>query len=150
MTSNQKRPLRVLLTKIGLDGHDRGLKIVAGLLRDAGMEVIYLGIHRTCEAIVGAALQEDVDVIGLSSLGGTHLAHARAVIEQLGVHGAGHLPVVLGGTLPVEDIPRLEEAGVRAVFLPGSSRDEIVATVTRLGAGARAACANPDSEGVQS
>ncbi|HSQ01103.1 MAG TPA: cobalamin B12-binding domain-containing protein [Candidatus Dormibacteraeota bacterium] len=150
VTRGHERPLRVLLTKIGLDGHDRGLKVVAALLRDAGMEVIYLGIHRTCEAIVSAAVQEDVDVIGLSSLGGTHLAHARAVIEQLRAHGAGHLPVVLGGTLPVEDIPKLEEAGVRAVFLPGSSREEIVATVTRLGRATRAAAVRPDAEGVQS
>ncbi len=139
MTPGPQRPLRVLLTKIGLDGHDRGMKVVAALLRDAGMEVIYLGIHRTCEAIVTAAMQEDVDVVGLSSLGGTHLSHARAVVEQLQARGAGHLPVVLGGTLPVEDVPKLKEAGVRAVFLPGSSRDEIVAAITRLGTEARAA-----------
>ncbi len=132
------RPLRVLLSKIGLDGHDRGVKIVAAMLRDAGMEVIYLGIHRTAEAIVAAAIQDDVDVIGLSSLGGTHLVHAREVIERLRAHGVGHIPVVLGGTLPVEDLPALEAAGVRAVLLPGASRDEVVATVTRLATIARA------------
>lgn len=102
------------------------------------MEVVYLGIHRTCEAIVNAATQEDVDVIGLSSLGGTHVSHARELIELLRSQGAGQLPVVLGGTVPVEDIPTLQAAGVRAVFLPGSSREEIVAAITQLGAAARA------------
>ena len=137
MPSCDERPLRVLLSKIGLDGHDRGIKVVAAMLRDAGMEVIYFGIHRTCDAIVNAALQEDVDVIGLSSLGGTHATHAREVVDLLRSRGAGHLPVVLGGTVPVEDIPLLEDAGVRAVLLPGASRDEIVAAVGRLGTQAR-------------
>lgn len=139
MPAHDERPLRVLLSKIGLDGHDRGIKVVAAMLRDAGMEVIYFGIHRTCEAIVNAAIQEDVDVIGLFSLGGTHATHAREVVDLLRSRGADHVPVVLGGTVPVEDIPLLEDAGIRAVFLAGTPRDEIVAAVTRLGTQARAA-----------
>lgn len=129
------RPRRVLLAKVGLDGHDRGVKVVAAMLRDAGMHVVYLGIHRTSEAIARAAVQEGVDVIGLSSLGGTHLVHAREVIERLRAEGLEDVPVVLGGTVPVEDIPALEAVGVRAVLRPGSSRDEIVATI-RLAADA--------------
>jgi methylmalonyl-CoA mutase cobalamin-binding domain/chain len=136
--SADERPLRVLVSKIGLDGHDRGMKVVAAMLRDAGMEVIYFGIHRTSAAIVAAAIQEDVDVIGLSSLGGTHATHAHEVLDLLKARGAGHIPVVLGGTVPVEDIPTLEAAGIRAVFLPGAARDEIVAAVSRLGTEARA------------
>lgn len=134
-----ERPLRVLLSKVGLDGHDRGVKVVAAMLRDAGMEVVYLGIHRTAETIVEAAVQDDVDVIGLSSLGGTHLAHTGQVVDLLRRRGLGHLPVVLGGTVPVEDISALEACGIRAVFLPGSSREEIVATIGRLGRSARSA-----------
>ncbi len=134
-----ERPLRVLLSKVGLDGHDRGIKLIAAMLRRAGMEVVYLGIHRTCEAIVEAALQDDVDVIGLSSLGGTHLVHARQVLDLLECRGLRHVPVVLGGTVPVEDIPALEAAGIRAVFLPASSREEIVEAVARLGWEARSA-----------
>ena len=133
------RPVRVLLSKVGLDGHDRGLKVVGAMLRDASMEVIYLGIHRTSEAIVTAAIEEGVDVIGLSSLGGTHLTHAREVVDRLRRAGLGELPVVVGGTLPVEDIPKLEAAGVRAVLLPGTSRSEIVTTITRLGESAQRA-----------
>lgn len=132
-----ERRLRVLLSKVGLDGHDRGVKVVATFLRDAGMEVVYLGIHSTTEAIVRAAIEEDVDVIGLSSLGGTHLAHSRELLELLDREGFGHLPVVVGGTIPVEDFPTLEGLGVRAVLRPGSSRQEIVATMTRLGQSSR-------------
>lgn len=131
--------LRVLLSKVGLDGHDRGAKVVAAMLRDAGMDVIYLGIHKTAEVIVKAAIQEAADVIGLSSLGGAHLAHAREVIDLLGRHDLADLPVVLGGTVPVEDIPALEAAGVRAVLRPGTSREEIVEVVQRLGRESRAA-----------
>jgi methylmalonyl-CoA mutase C-terminal domain/subunit len=120
-----------------LDGHDRGVKVVASMLRDAGIDVIYLGIHHTSDAIVSAAIQEDVDLIGLSSLGGTHLTHAREVLDLLRRHGLDHLPVVVGGTVPMEDIPALEAAGVRAVLLPGSSRSEIIATITQLGESAR-------------
>lgn len=133
-----QRKLKVLLSKVGLDGHDRGLKIIAHMLRNAGMEVVYLGIHQSCEAIVEAALQEDVDVIGLSSLGGGHLVYPKIVLELLAERRAQHIPVVLGGTLPVEDIPALEEIGVRAVFPAGSLGTEIVSTIERIAADARA------------
>jgi methylmalonyl-CoA mutase C-terminal domain/subunit len=132
-----ERPLRVLLSKVGLDGHDRGLKVVAAMLRDAGMEVIYLGVHGTGEEIVDAAIQENVDVIGLSSLGGPHLAHARDVLDRLRARDLERIPVVMGGTIPVEDIPALEAAGVRGVFLPGSLRAEIVTAIMDLGRSAR-------------
>lgn len=127
-------PLRVLLAKAGLDGHDRGVKVVASMLRDAGMHVIYLGLHRSSAAIARAALEEGADVIGLSSLGGTHLAHAAELIAELRAHGLDDVAVVLGGTLPVEDIPALEGLGVRAVLRPGASREDIVAAVTRAAA----------------
>ncbi len=131
--NEQKRQVRVLLAKTGLDGHDRGMKVVAMFLRDAGMDVVYLGIHCTTETIVRAAIDEDVDVIGLSRLGGTHLAHSRELIEQLRQQGLGNLPVVIGGTIPVEDLAALEKLGVRAVLRPGSSREEIVTVVEQLG-----------------
>lgn len=131
--NGEARPMRVLLTKTGLDGHDRGMKVVAVFLRDAGMDVIYLGIHCSTETIVRAAIDEDVDVIGLSSLGGTHVAHSRELIEQLAQQGLAHMPVIIGGTIPVEDIPVLEGLGVRAVLRPGSTREEIVAAFRRLG-----------------
>lgn len=131
------RPIRVLLAKAGLDGHDRGVKVVAAMLRDAGMHVVYLGIHRSSPAIASAAVQEGVDVIGLSSLGGTHLAHAREIMERMREVGLGDVPVVLGGTVPVEDIPALEALGVRAVLRPGSARDEIVGTIREAAEAAR-------------
>ena len=131
--TSDSRPMRVLLTKTGLDGHDRGMKVVAVFLRDAGMDVIYLGIHCATETIVRAAIDEDVDVIGLSSLGGTHVAHTRELIEHLNQQGLEHLPVIIGGTIPVEDIPVLEGLGARAVLRPGSTREEVVAAFRQLG-----------------
>lgn len=130
---------RVLLSKVGLDGHDRGVKVVSAILRDANMEVIFLGIHQTADAIVKAAIEENVDVIGVSSLGGSHLAHSRELIDLLRENDCGDLPVILGGTVPVEDIPALEKIGVRAVLRPGSTREEIVSVVRKLGREARAA-----------
>lgn len=100
-------------------------------LRDAGMDVIYLGIHKTTDQIVRAAIDEDVDAIGLSSLGGTHIPHSRELIDKLRAEGAGHISVVVGGTIPVEDLSDLQEIGVDAVLRPGSSREEIVATVRK-------------------
>lgn len=135
--NEQKRQVRVLLAKTGLDGHDRGMKVVAMYLRDAGMDVVFLGIHNTTETIVRAAIDEDVDVIGLSSLGGTHLAHSRELLDQLRQQSLGDLPVVLGGTIPVEDLPALEKLGVRAVLRPGTQRDEIVSIVEQLGLAAK-------------
>ncbi len=137
MTATPERPLRVLLSKVGLDGHDRGVKVVNAILRDAGMEVVFLGSHQTADQIVTAALQEDVDVIGLSSLGGTHMAHCREVIDMLATNDCAHLPVVVGGTIPVEDFPALEAGGIKAILRPGSTRAEIVETIETLGQAAR-------------
>lgn len=123
------RKIRVLLAKTGLDGHDRGLKIVAMFLRDAGIDVIFLGLHCTTETIVRAAIDEDVDLIGLSSLGGTQIAHSKELIEALAREGLGDLPVVIGGTIPVEDFPILQKIGVRAVLRAGARREEIVESV---------------------
>lgn len=130
------RKIRILVAKVGLDGHDRGAKVVTQMLRDAGMEVTYLGIHQTAEAIVEAAIQEDVDVVGLSSLGGGHLVYTRQIIDLLRAKGAGDTPVVLGGTLPVEDMAALEAMGVKAIFPAGSLVSHIVGEIRRLAAGA--------------
>ena len=131
------RQPKILLAKAGLDGHDRGVKIVAQWLRNAGMEVVYLGIHQTTEAIVEAAIQEDVDVIGLSSLGGGHLVYAEKILALLRERGADRIPVVLGGTLPFEDIPRLEALGIRAVFPAGTPAAEFVEKLGELATSAQ-------------
>jgi len=133
-----RRP-KVLVSKVGLDGHDRGAKVVTQLLRNAGMEVVYLGIHQACEAIVEAAIQEDVDLIGLSSLGGGHLVYAKRVLELLAARGAQGIPVVLGGTLPVEDIPVLERMGIKAVFRAGTLGSDIIAAIEQIATGAEQA-----------
>ena len=122
-----QRPIRVLVAKPGLDGHDRGAKVVAAALRDAGMEVIYTGLHQTPEQVVTTAIQEDVQAIGLSVLSGAHNYLFPRVIELLKEQGAGEIAVFGGGIIPGEDLPRLKAAGVRAVFPPGSSMREIVA-----------------------
>jgi methylmalonyl-CoA mutase, C-terminal domain len=123
---------KVLLAKVGLDGHDRGVKVVAQWLRAAGMEVVYLGIHQRSESIVEAAIQEDVDVVGLSSLAGGHLVYAKEILALLHAHGAAQIPVVLGGTLPFEDIPRLQEIGIRAVFPAGTPVAELEGKIREL------------------
>jgi methylmalonyl-CoA mutase, C-terminal domain len=128
---------KILLAKVGLDGHDRGVKVVAKLLHTAGMEVVYLGIHQTSEAIVEAAIQEDVEVVGLSSLGGAHLQYAEKILALMRERGLD-VPVVLGGTLPVEDIPRLEAIGVRAVFPAGTPAVEFQEKIRQLAASSRA------------
>jgi methylmalonyl-CoA mutase C-terminal domain/subunit len=110
------RPIRVLLAKVGLDGHDRGVKIIARLLRDAGMEVIYAGLHNTPEQVVAAAVQEDVEVIGISILSGAHMTIVPRVLTLLREAGAGDIPVVIGGLFPDEDVPQLLAAGVTAVI----------------------------------
>jgi len=122
---DQKRPLRILLGKPGLDGHDRGAKALALGLRDEGMEVIYTGIRITAEAIVQAAMQEDVDVIGLSSLSGSHLYHFPRVTELLAENGMGEVLIIGGGIIPKEDTAILQEKGIKAIFGPGSSIEEI-------------------------
>ena len=126
------RPIRVLVAKPGLDGHDRGAKVIANLLRDAGMEVIYTGLRVTVEMVAEAALQEDVDVIGLSLLSGAHLPIVQRLMQLLGEHGV-RAAVVLGGVIPEADRAALERAGVAAVFGQESSLDEMVETIRRLG-----------------
>jgi len=118
--------LRVLVAKPGLDGHDRGVRVIARGFRDAGYEVIYTGVHQTPEQIVSTAIQEDVDLVGLSCLSGAHLFLFSEVVRQLREKGAGDITVVGGGIIPDDDIPKLKEAGIKQVFLPGTSLDEIM------------------------
>ena len=118
--------MRVLIAKPGLDGHDRGAKVVAYALRDAGVEVVYSGLKRTPEEIVQEAIQEDVDVIGLSVLSGAHMLLARRVLGGLRAHGADDIPVVVGGTIPPHDVEALKQLGVRHVFPMGTPLPEIV------------------------
>lgn len=122
--------LRILVAKPGLDGHDRGAKIIARALRDAGMEVIYTGLHQTPEMIVSAAIQEDVDAVGMSIMSGAHMTLFPAVLELLKREGAADIRVFGGGIIPDEDIPRLQEQGVAAIFTPGSSTQDIVQWIT--------------------
>jgi len=130
------RTLRVLIAKPGLDGHDRGAKIVARALRDAGMEVIYTGLRQTPEMIAEAALQEDVDVVGLSILSGAHMTLLPRVLELLRQQGQQDVQVMVGGIIPDEDIPRLKEMGVAAIFGPGTNTQIIVqAFIEAVGAG---------------
>ena len=119
-------PIRVLVAKPGLDGHDRGAKVIARALRDAGMEVIYTGLRQTPEMIVNAAIQEDVDCVGLSILSGAHNAIVPRVTAMLREQGASDILVVLGGTIPEQDIAALKESGVSAVFGPGTSLEAVV------------------------
>ena len=121
-----KGRIRILLAKPGLDGHDRGAKVVARALRDAGMEVIYTGIRQTPEMIVEAAVQEDVDVVGLSILSGAHLELFPLIIEGLRKKGREDVMLIAGGIIPEDDIPALQQIGVRAVFGPGTSTEDIV------------------------
>src|SRR5512143_2074595 len=121
-----EKKIRVLVAKPGLDGHDRGAKVVARALRDAGMEVIYTGLRQTPEMIAGAALQEDVDVIGLSILSGAHMALAPRIMELLKANRQDDVKVFIGGIIPDEDIPRLKELGITGVYGPGASTDTIV------------------------
>ncbi|MBI2083967.1 MAG: cobalamin B12-binding domain-containing protein [Deltaproteobacteria bacterium] len=120
------RKLRILVAKPGLDGHDRGAKIIARALRDAGFEVIYTGLHQTPEMIVSAALQEDVDVVSVSILSGAHNYLFPEVIKQLKAKGLTDVTVIGGGTIPEEDIPGLKKAGVQAIFTPGADTRDVV------------------------
>ena len=119
---------RVLVAKVGLDGHDRGVKVVARILRDAGFEVIYTGLFQTPDTVAAAAVDEDVDAIGLSMLSGAHMTLAPLVVERVRERGSS-IPVVVGGIVPDQDIERLREAGVAAVLAPGASADAVVAAV---------------------
>lgn len=125
-------PLRVLIGKVGLDGHDRGVKLIARALRDAGMEVIYTGLHQTPEQIVSTALQEDVDAIGLSLLSGAHNTLFRRVLELLKEQDAEDIALFGGGIIPDGDVPALTAAGVKALFGPGAPLQEIVEFVKGL------------------
>jgi methylmalonyl-CoA mutase C-terminal domain/subunit len=120
------KKIRVLIAKPGLDGHDRGAKVVARALRDAGMEVIYTGLRQTPEMIVEAALQEDVDVVGLSILSGAHMTLLPRIVSLLKENGLDDVLVIAGGIIPDEDVPALNEMGVRGIFGPGTSTEEIV------------------------
>jgi methylmalonyl-CoA mutase C-terminal domain/subunit len=128
------KKLRVLIAKPGLDGHDRGAKVIARALRDAGMEVIYTGLRQTPEMVAEAALQEDVDAIGLSVLSGAHMALIPRVIELLQQQGQPDVPVLIGGIIPDEDVPVLKDKGVVAVFGPGTSTDSIIAAFRQAAA----------------
>jgi len=121
-----KGKIRVVVAKPGLDGHDRGAKIIARALRDAGMEVIYTGLHQTPEQIAATVIQEDADAVGLSILSGAHMTLVPKVMELLKEQEAGDIVVVVGGTIPHDDIPQLKELGVAEVFTPGAATQEIV------------------------
>lgn len=123
-------PVRIVLAKLGLDGHDRGLKVVARMLRDAGVEVVYLGLRQTPEAVARVAEQEDADVVGISMHNASHLTLAPAMVEALRALGL-ETPVVIGGIVPKADLPELERAGVAAVLGPGAAATEVAATVRR-------------------
>jgi len=123
--------VRVLVAKVGLDGHDRGIKVVARLLRDAGMEVVYTGLFQTPETVAIAAIQEDVDVVGLSMLSGAHLTLAPLVVEALRERGSD-IPVVVGGIVPNNDLADMKSAGIAAVFGPGASSDEMVTSINHV------------------
>jgi len=120
------RKIKILIAKPGLDGHDRGAKVVARALRDAGFEVIYTGLHQSIDQIVHAAMEEDVDAIGLSILSGAHMYIFPTLIEKLKEQGLEDIVVFGGGIIPLDDIPKLKEAGVKAIFLPGTPLEEIV------------------------
>lgn len=128
--SEQK--IRVLIAKPGLDGHDRGAKVIARALRDAGMEVIYTGLRQTPEMIVEAALQEDVDVIGLSILSGAHMAIAPRILELMNENDLDDVKVIIGGIIPDEDIPELHQMGVSGVFGPGANTDMIIQHIREM------------------
>lgn len=125
-----ERKIRVLVAKPGLDGHDRGAKVVARMLRDAGFEVIYTGIRQTPQMIAEAALQEDVDVVGLSILSGAHMTLCPKVVELLRAQGQDNVLVVVGGIIPDEDVEKLKAAGIDGVFGPGTSSEEYVRFIT--------------------
>ena len=120
------KKIRVLIAKPGLDGHDRGAKVIARALRDAGMEVIYTGLRQTPEMIANAALQEDVDVVGLSILSGAHMALAPRILKLLEANGQADVPVFIGGIVPDDDIPRLKELGISGIYGPGASTEDII------------------------
>jgi methylmalonyl-CoA mutase, C-terminal domain len=124
-----ERKIRILIASPGLDGHDRGAKVVAYALRDSGMDVIYLGIHRTTEEIVTAALEEDVDFVGLSMLSGAHLILTEQILKMMEKNQIGDIPLVVGGTIPKKDVTRLKELGVAFVFPTQTPLDKIISAL---------------------
>jgi methylmalonyl-CoA mutase C-terminal domain/subunit len=126
MEAATQRKIRVVVAKPGLDGHDRGAKIIARALRDAGMEVIYTGLHQTPEQIVATVIQEDADAVGLSILSGAHMTLVPRIVELLREEGVDDVVVTVGGTIPSDDIPELKELGVAAVFTPGAPTSDII------------------------
>ena len=124
--SETERTIRVVVAKPGLDGHDRGAKIIARALRDAGMEVIYTGLHQTPEQIVATVIQEDADAVGLSILSGAHMTLVPKIVTQLSEQGIDDVIITVGGTIPAEDVPELKKLGVAEVFTPGAPTDDIV------------------------
>ena len=136
MSASSKGKIRVVVAKPGLDGHDRGAKIIARALRDAGMEVIYTGLHQTPEQIVETVIQEDADAVGLSILSGAHMTLVPKVVALLKEQGVDDVLVTVGGTIPADDIPALKKLGVAEVFTPGAGTDDIVEFI-RLGAAER-------------
>lgn len=123
---------RVVLAKLGLDGHDRGVRVVARALRDAGMEVIYTGLWQPPERVAKTVLEEDADVLGISLLSGAHLTLVPLLQKAMAAEGCGQVPIILGGTIPDEDLPTLKQMGVADVFTPGVSMDEIVSRVNAV------------------
>ena len=135
VVTHSARPTKVLLAKPGLDGHDRGVKVVGMALRDAGAEVVYLGLRQSAEQIATAAVQEDVDVVGISVLSGVHLSASRELIQALRSAGLDNVPVVVGGTVPTADVPELLSLGVGAVYPAGTPLQTAVTGVLALAAG---------------
>jgi methylmalonyl-CoA mutase C-terminal domain/subunit len=131
MSSSQgaSRPIRILIAKAGLDGHDRGAKVIARALRDAGMEVIYTGLHQTTENIVRAAIQEDVDCIGLSILSGAHMTLFPDLLDKLKKEGAEDIAVFGGGIIPKDDIEALKQLGVKQIFIPGTHTQDVISWI---------------------
>jgi methylmalonyl-CoA mutase C-terminal domain/subunit len=127
-----QQSIRVLLAKVGLDGHDRGVKVVARTLRDAGMDVIYTGLHRTPEEVVNSAIQEDVDILGISLLSGAHMTICPRIVQLLRERGAEDIIVVVGGVVPDEDVSALRQSGIREILLQDTAPRQIVERLTRL------------------
>jgi len=127
-----QQSIRVLLAKVGLDGHDRGVKVVARTLRDAGMDVIYTGLHRTPEEVVNSAIQEDVDILGISLLSGAHMTICPRIVQLLRARGAEDIIVVVGGVVPDEDVSALRQIGIREILLQDTAPRQIVERLTRL------------------
>ena len=139
------KTIKILVGKPGLDGHDRGAKVVSLALRDAGMEVIYTGLHKTLEQIVSTAVQEAVDVIGLSIMSGAHLPICRRLLELMQAEGIGDVPVVVGGVIPQQDVPKLRDMGIKGIFPGGTSFDEMVTGIRSAAQKALSAAAKKSS-----